>query len=106
MLIGAQLLIGLTAWPAPADPHVSGRDRLELEVPPPSLHSVSFLRTEDPEPLPGAATHFSPGCCGEGGSAHHHVSGEGGRTRIWDSHLRPRAINTLTPIVPDPVQTG
>lgn len=68
MFVAAQLLIGLAAWPAPANAHVPSSDSLELKVPPSCLHSVGFLSPEDPEPFPGAAAHFCSGSWGCKGS--------------------------------------
>lgn len=62
-LIGAKLLIRLTAGPAPANPHVAGSDGLELKIPPSCLDSIGLLGAEDSEPLPGAAAHFGSGPC-------------------------------------------
>lgn len=61
--VRAKLLIRLTAWPAPANPHVTRSDCLELKIPPSCLDSVGLLSTEDSEPLPGATTHFRSGSC-------------------------------------------
>lgn len=61
--IRAKLLIGLTAWSAPANSHVSSSDSLKFKIPPSCLHSVSFLSAEDSEPFSCAAAHFSSGSC-------------------------------------------
>lgn len=61
--IGAQLLIRLTAWPAPTNSHVSSSDGLELKIPPSCLHSIGLLSSEDAEPLPCAAARVGSGSC-------------------------------------------
>lgn len=88
-LVRAQLLVRLTARPAPANTHVPGGDSLELEIPPPGPHRVRLLGPEDAEPLPGAAGRLGARSCGckEPGD---HGRGAGRRGRQRPRELAPR----------------